>query len=100
MRVRGSLLIIGILFSYVPMILMDECPEGNHMGNMKMDCGYNFHCPLIFNINMPEPLPLPLSGRVVLTTSLLKIDELTSLIFRPPKHMVFETLSYGGGKKV
>jgi hypothetical protein len=86
MRVIGSLLIIGILFSYVPMILMDECPEGNHMGNRKMDCGYNFHCPLIFNISMPEPLALPLSGRVVLTPSLLKIDELTFLIFRPPKH--------------
>jgi hypothetical protein len=86
MRVIGSLLIIGILFSYVPMIPMDECPEGNHMGNRKMDCGYNFHCPLIFNISMPEPLALPLSGRVVLTPSLLKIDELTFLIFRPPKH--------------
>jgi hypothetical protein len=86
MRVIGSLLIIGILFSYVPMIPMDKCPEGNHMGNRKMDCGYNFHCPLIFNISMPEPLALPLSGRVVLTPSLLKIDELTFLIFRPPKH--------------
>ena len=86
MRVIGSLLIIGILFSYVPMIPMDECPEGNHMGNRKMDCGYNFHCPLIFNISMPEPLALPLSGRVVLTPSLLKIDELTFFIFRPPKH--------------
>ena len=77
---------MGILFSYVPMFPMDECPEGNHMGNMKMDCGNNFHCPLILNITMPEPLPLPLNGRVVLTPSLLKIDELASLIFRPPKH--------------
>ena len=86
MRIIGCFLITGILFSYVPVFSIDECPEGNHMGNMKMDCGYNFHCPLILNIIMSEPLPLPLNGRVVLTPSLLKIDELASLIFRPPKH--------------
>jgi len=95
MRVIGSLLIIGILFSYVPVFPMDECPEGNHMGNMKMDCGNNFHCPLIFNITMPEPLPLPISGRVVLTPSLLKIDELASLIFHPPKHGIRKSI-HGG----
>jgi hypothetical protein len=44
---------------------------------------------------MPEPLPLPLSGRVVLTPSLLKIDELTSLIFRPPKHGTRNYISWG-----
>ena len=43
MKIIGFLLIIGILFSYVPVFPMDECPEGKHMGNMKMDCGYNFH---------------------------------------------------------
>jgi hypothetical protein len=86
MKIIGFLLIIGILFSYVPVFPMDECPEGKHMGNMKMDCGYNFHCPLIINIIMPEPSALPLSGRVVLTPSLLKVDELTSFIFRPPEY--------------
>ena len=65
------------------------------MGNMKMDCGNNFHCPLIFNITMPEPLPLPISGRVVLTPSLLKIDELASLIFHPPKHGIRKSI-HGG----
>jgi hypothetical protein len=97
MRIIGCLIVIGILFSYVPMFPMDECPEGNHMGNMKMDCGNNFHCPLIFNITMPEPLPLPISGRVVLTPSLLKIDELASLIFRPPKHGTQNSISWGQG---
>jgi len=97
MRIVVVFIIIGILFSYVPVFSMDECPEGNHMGNMKMDCGSNFHCPLIFNIPMPEPLPLPISGRVVLTTPLLKNDELAYLIFRPPKHGLQKSIH--GGKE-
>jgi hypothetical protein len=93
MRIIGFLVIVGILFSYLPGFKMDECPEGNHMGNMKLDCGNNFHCPLIFTITTAETLPLPLSGRVVLTPSLLKIDELTALIFRPPKHDIQNLIS-------
>jgi hypothetical protein len=65
---------------------MDECKEGNHIGNMRLDCGNNFHCPLIFSIIMPEPLPLPFSGRVVSIPFLLEVDELTSLIFHPPEY--------------
>jgi len=87
MKIIGLLIIIGVLLSYAPMFPMDECPEEKHMGNMKMDCGYNFHCPLIFDIIRPVPSTLPLSGRVVLTPSSLKIDELTSLIFRPPEYI-------------
>lgn len=74
---------------------MDECPEVNHMSNMKMDCGYNFHCPLIFNITMPEPLPLPLNGRVILARPLPKINELTYLIFRPPEQGIQNSISWG-----
>ncbi len=65
------------------------------MGNMKLDCGNNFHCPLIFTITTAKTLPLPLIGRVVLTPSLLKIDELPSLIFRPPKHDIQNSISWG-----
>ena len=70
MRIIGCLIVILILFSYVPVFPMDECPEGNQTGNMKLDCGNNFHCPLIFTITTAETLQLPLSGRVVLTPSL------------------------------
>ena len=74
---------------------MDECPEGNHLGNMKLDCGNNFHCPLIFTITTAETLLLPLIGRVVITPSLLKIDELITLIFRPPKQDIQNSISWG-----
>jgi hypothetical protein len=95
MKIIGCLLVVGILFSYVPFFPMDECPEVNHKGNMRMDCGNNFHCPLIFNITMPDPLPLPLSGRVILTPSSMKIDELTSLIFHPPEQGFQNSISWG-----
>ncbi len=65
------------------------------MGNMKLDCGNNFHCPLIFTITTVETLQLPLSGRLVLTPSLLKIDELIALIFRPPKLDIQNSISWG-----
>ena len=54
------------------------------MGNMKVDCGYIFHCPLILNISMPELLPIPVSGRLVLSYFSFKVDELPHPIFHPP----------------
>jgi hypothetical protein len=44
---------------------------------------------------MPEPLPLPLSGRVILAPSSIKIDELTSRIFRPPEQRFQNSISWG-----
>ena len=84
MRIIGYLLIIGILFSYVPVFSMDECPDGNHMGNMKLDCGSIFHCPMIFDIRVSDPTPLPLRGLFFTAPSLFHIDELPRLIFHPP----------------
>jgi hypothetical protein len=93
MRVIGSLLIIGILLSYVPIFPMDECPDGNHMGNvMKMDCGSIFHCPLISAVTVSDPFPLPLSGRVFSTPLSFKVDGLPRLIYHPPKHSLKNTL--------
>jgi len=91
MKLIGIFLIIGILFSYVPVMPMDDCPEGDqhtgnrHTGNMTMNCGYSFHCPILFNINTPDPMPLPLTGRLVDLAPPLKIDEVPFLIFHPPK---------------
>jgi hypothetical protein len=96
MKLIGILLIIGILFSYVPVMPMDDCPEGDHhtgdhqtgarrTGNMTMNCGNCFHCPILSNMSTPDPMPLPLSGRLVVLPFLLKIDEVPFLIFHPPK---------------
>ena len=83
MKIAAVFVVIGILFSYTPVIQMDECPGDNHRGNMKLDCGYTFHCPLISDGNPQESLPLPLSGRLVSPSALPKVDELTRLVFHP-----------------
>ena len=85
MKIVGILLIIGILFSYVPILPMDDCQESNHAGNMKLDCGYIFHCPFLSNIGLPESMTLPYFGRAVLNAPLLVIEELTHPLFHPPK---------------
>jgi hypothetical protein len=86
MKIIGCLLVIGILFSYVPVFHMEECPEGNHMGNMKMDCGGPFHCPIIVDIVVSEISGLPLNGLLVPTRMLLLTDGLTTPIFHPPEY--------------
>jgi hypothetical protein len=88
MKIVGILLIIGILFSYVPILPMDDCQESNHAGNMKLDCGYIFHCPFLSNIGLPESMTLPYFGRAVLNAPLLAIEELTHPIFHPPKKWI------------
>jgi hypothetical protein len=87
MRVIGTLLIIGILFSYIPVFPMDECPEGNHMGNMKTDCGYLFHCPMVVNIIISGAPGLPLNGRLGSTKPFQVVKELTQSIFHPPEYV-------------
>lgn len=85
MRLIGCFLVIGILFSYLPMFPMDGCPEGSHMGIMKMDCGASFHCPMIVDRIVSETSSLPLNGCLILTKRLLVVDEVAYLIFHPPK---------------
>jgi hypothetical protein len=84
-NLTGFVVIITILFSYVPVFSMDQCPEGNHMGNVKMDCGYSFYCPMIVNKNILGTYRLPLNGRLVPGRLLLVLDELIRVIFHPPK---------------
>jgi len=95
MRIIGCLLVIGILFSYLPMIPMDDCPNGDHMGNKKMSCGYIFHCPLVFNLIMPNLLRLPLVGRLILTPSSFQVDELPHAVFHPPEDLSANFIPHG-----
>ncbi len=94
----GIILLLTILFSYVPVFSMDQCPkgnqmdkcpEGNHMVDVKLHCGYNFHCPMIVNKNILETHSLPLNGRFVPVKPLLYVDELIRVVFRPPKNSEF-----------
>ena len=96
MKIIGILLIIGILFSYVPTFSTDDCQQEDHAGNMKLDCGYIFHCPFLSNMNLSESMTLPYFGRSVLTSSLPVIDELTHPIFHPPEKWIAHFLYHRG----
>ncbi|MBM4308431.1 MAG: hypothetical protein FJ115_03045 [Deltaproteobacteria bacterium] len=85
MKVVGILLIIAILFSYVPIVPADDCPDTGHSGNMKLDCGSVFHCPIIYNPAMPEISTLTINGWLKLMPEISKIEELPNFIFHPPK---------------
>ena len=85
MRIIGCLLVIGILLSYAPVFHMDECPEGSHMGNMKMDCGIPFHCPMIMDRVVSGISGLPLDGLFIATKMLPLGDGVVNPIFHPPK---------------
>jgi hypothetical protein len=95
MKIIGILLIIGILFSYVPVFPMDDCQEEDNGGNMKLGCGYAFHCPFLSNIGLSGSIVLPYVGRASLSLPLPVIDELAHPIFHPPKSGL-PNLNYGG----
>jgi hypothetical protein len=85
-KITSILVMIGILFSYVPVLPhQDDCPEGDHMGSPKVDCGYSFHCPILLNVSVSEPLPLPFLGQLISTPHGLTVKESISGIFHPPK---------------
>jgi hypothetical protein len=93
MKTMAILLIVGILFFHISMVPVDNCSQDGcgHMGNMKVNCGFSYHCPLcslIVNTTVPEPLPLPLIGQLFETTSLAAVDDLTRPIFRPPEYQI------------
>jgi len=99
MRIIGFFLIIGILFSYVPAFPMDQCSEGNRMGNMKMDCGFPFHCPMIVDINISETSSLPPNGFSISIRTLLLMEELVHSIFHPPEYLIANFIPQGMERK-
>lgn len=85
MKVIGIFLIIGILFSYIPVVSMDDCPETGHSGNMELDCGSVFHCPIIYNSAVVESSILTINGWLKWVPDISNIEELPNFIFHPPK---------------
>ena len=88
LKLTSVLIIIGILFSYTPIVHGEGCPEGGSSKNMKMGCGYIFHCPFLSDRIIYLPFSLPLIGRVVLIPILPNVDEMAHLIFHPPKYQL------------
>ncbi len=87
LRIAGIFIIIAILFSYIPAVSIDGCPEEDHSTNKGMDCGYAFHCPLVHDTAMPQLSILSINGRLRWMPNVLKIEELPRLIFHPPERL-------------
>ena len=87
MKIIGWLLVIGILVSYAPVFHTDECPEGNHSGNTKMDCGVPFHCSMIVDIVVSEISRLPFNGLLIAARMRAVRDGLVNPIFHPPEYL-------------
>jgi len=87
MKIIGWLLVIGILLSYAPVFHMDECAEGDHSEDMKMDCGVPFHCPMIVDIVVSKISRLPFNGLLIAPGILLPSDGLLNPIFHPPEYL-------------
>jgi len=85
LKVVRILIVLAILFSYLSVIHMDYCPDEDHMGHVKMNCGHIFHCPFISNIDFSELTTIPNIGRLVLITALPVIEDLEYPVFHPPE---------------
>jgi len=85
LRITGIFIIIAIIFSYLPAGSIDSCQEEDRSTYSRMDCGYAFHCPIIYNPAMPELSTLTINGWLKWVREISKIEELPNFIFHPPK---------------
>ena len=89
-------MIIVILFSYLPIIPVQRCAEGNHEGSHNedgnLDCGYIFHCPFVSNIRFSEPLIILNMEKLLSITTTMVLDDFRFPIFHPPEGKVKETI--------
>ena len=79
------LIVLAILFPYLPIVRMDYCTDDDSMDHVKMNCGHIFHCPFISNIDFSELTTIPNIGRLVLITALPVIEDLEYPVFHPPE---------------
>ncbi len=85
LRIAGVFIIIAVLFSYFPMEMMGSCSEEDHSTSKRIDCGYAFHCPMIFNPALPLPPTLSINGRLKWMSPTEKVEEFPRFIFHPPE---------------
>ncbi len=86
LRIAWVFIIIAILFSYFPMEMMGSCSEEeDHSTGKRVDCGYAFHCPMIFTPALPLLPTLSINGRLKWMSPTEKVEELPRLIFHPPE---------------
>src|SRR4030042_4206969 len=74
-----------ILFSYLPVIPVDDCPAQDHMDDVRMNCGYIFHCPFISSIGPLESVTILNIGWLVSIAPSLLIEDIEYPVFHPPE---------------
>lgn len=94
------MIILGILFSYFPVMPLQHCPEGSHEGSHEgnhegshkeegnLNCGYIFHCPFTFNLSFSEPLVILNTEKLVSISSSITFGDFRFPIFHPPEEKV------------
>jgi hypothetical protein len=86
------LIIIGLLFSYLPVMPVGHCPEGDHEGSHQEDgkwnCGYIFHCPFTFSPSFSEPLVILNTEKLVSISPPITFGDFRFPIFHPPEERV------------
>jgi hypothetical protein len=96
------LIIIGILFSYFPVMSLQHCPVASHEGNHhegshhegshkeegKLNCGYIFHCPFTFNSSFSEALVILNTEKLVSISPPITFGDFRFPIFHPPEERV------------
>ncbi len=96
------LTIVGILFSYFPVMSFQHCPVASHEGNHpdgnhhegshkeegRLNCGSVFHCHLTLNLSFSEPLVILTTEKLVPVSSSITSGDFRFPIFHPPEERV------------
>ncbi len=84
MKKLAILLILGILFSYLPLTSRGNCPETDHLNSMKLDCGNLFHCPFILAKDIKN-FNLYLIGIISYSDPISNFNGIPLSIYHPPE---------------
>jgi hypothetical protein len=96
------LIIVGILFSYFPVMSLQHCPmgsyeenhhdgdhhEGSHKKEGRLNCGYIFHCPFTFSPSFSGPLVILNTEKLLSISPPIMFGDFRFPIFHPPEERV------------